>query len=271
VGPRKERSAGTKVPHCVMQSWVRNRSIKELKVLMSVKGLSWSGLERTDIDNLIIENFPNIEEATEVLSGVPDQETLIRLQRTLSEDRHSVNFTSYQTSDEHKSRISTRPSRMNIPRELWFKHPNYPKQHQMPTYHVHFREEMQSVLSHLLSWYQNTSTRDFTKAYRYFHGSMEGLHGHVQIEEGYFFPKLQSAHPDFDLRFLYQDHQVLHQAEANLKEKLEMVSKKLRQGKDADVTNQEKLSVLRLAVEFDEILINHLGEEEEIVVPLCLM
>jgi hypothetical protein len=254
-----------------MQSWIHSRSIKELKVLMSVKGLSWSGLERKDIDNLIIEHYPNIEEAADVLSGLLDEETLNKLRRILSEDRHSVNFTSYQTSDEHKSRISTRPARMNIPREVWFKHPKYPKRHQMPTYHVHFREEMQFVLSLLLSWYQNSSSRDFTRAFHQFHGSMEGLHGHVQIEESYFFPQLQSSHPDFDLRFLYQDHQVLHQAEANLKEQLEKISKKLRKGDESIVTNQEKLSVLRVAVEFDEVLINHLGEEEEIVVPLCLL
>jgi hypothetical protein len=250
-----------------MEAWVGNLTIKELKILMSWKGITWTGFERRDIEGLLLQSYSTIEEAKDVLSGADNEKFLSKLEQLLLEDRHVINYRSYQTSEEHQSRISTRPQRMNIDRERWFKHPNYSSRQQMPPYHVHFREEMQFVLSLLISWFRNLTTRDLNKAYRVFCDSMEGLHGHVQIEERYFFPQLQSSHPDFDLTFLYQDHQRLHSAEENLKRNFE----KFASIQEQVMTNQDKLSLLRLAVEFDEMLINHLGEEEEIVVPLCLL
>jgi hypothetical protein len=250
-----------------METWVGGRTVKELKTLMTAKGLSWTGLERRNIEDMIAQSFSTVEEANDALLSAVDEEMLKKLGEILSQDRHVVDYRSYETSEEHRLRISTRPSRMNIDREDWFKHPNYSSRPQMPPYHVHFREEMQLVLSLLLSWFQNSSSQTFNKAFRVFRDSMEGLHGHVRIEERAFFPQIQAAHPAFDLGFLYQDHQILHNAEDNLKRKFEKVAK----SQENPVTPQEQLSLLRLALEFDELLINHLGEEEEIVVPLCLL
>lgn len=277
-----------------MENWCQNLTIKQLIKLLEIKNITLQrGLERNEIEQIIIENILNLEEAESLLSfSLLSDEVNNKLQSILSQNRHILNFTIYETCSEHKNRISQRPIRMNIPRNDWFNHPNFRRKPQMPSYHVHFREEMQSVLNLLYAWYQNNQNEEygikkFQQAYNLFQNSMEGLHFHVQIEENSFFPELQSKNPDFDLSFLYKDHEYLHQAEDNLLKKFQLIKRKLELNKgkknnnnngdnnnnnsnSTTVTIQDKSELLALAVTYDEVLINHLGEEEEIVVPLCL-
>ena len=67
---------------------------------------------------------------------------------------------------------------------------------------------------------------------------------------------------DIDISFLYEDHIVLSRLELKLEAMLE------RAKLDADVG--VKAQILRAAMDLDRVLMTHLGEEEEIVVPLTL-
>ena len=276
-----------------MNTWCESFTLKQLIKLLELKNLPIQrGLERNEIEELLYNNIENKNEADNLLLNILSEEVLQQLQNILSQNRHVINFQHYQTCEEHKNRILQRPSRMNIPRNEWFNHPNFRKRPQMPSYHVHFREEMQSVLNILYALYQHNNNQEyeikkFQQAYSIFQSSMETLHFHVQIEEGSFFPELQSKNRDFDLSFLYKDHQYLHETEDNLIRKFQSIKRKIdlnTKGKKKNTENdnnqtlppspiisiQDKSELLVLAIKFDEVLINHLGEEEEIVVPLCL-
>lgn len=276
-----------------MENWCSSLSLKELLKLLKIKNLSINNkLERNEIEEVIINNISNINEANNLLKLYLTNDIINKLNHILLQNRHIINFIFYETSEEHKRRLEERPIRMNIIRNEWFNHPNYRKRSQMPSYHVHFREEMQLVLNNLYECYQNNENeeyeiKNFLKAYSIFQNSMEGLHFHVQIEERSFFPDLQRKNPDFDLSFLYKDHEHLHEAEDNLKNKFQLIERKIKSSKgkkrnnnddnDNDNNNNDKIlsiedksEILLLALKFDEVLINHLGEEEEIVVPLCL-
>jgi len=67
---------------------------------------------------------------------------------------------------------------------------------------------------------------------------------------------------DIDLSFLYEDHIALSRLEQKLEAMLEQAKP------DADVG--VKARILRAVMELDSMLMTHLGEEEEIVVPLTL-
>ncbi|KAG1672127.1 hypothetical protein FOA52_001715 [Chlamydomonas sp. UWO 241] len=76
----------------------------------------------------------------------------------------------------------------------------------------------------------------------------------------------QVAHPEQDLGFLYEDHQVLHQLEEGLTGAMEaLLRDKGEPGQGA------KVALVRAALQMDSALITHLGEEEEVVVPLTLL
>ena len=100
---------------------------------------------------------------------------------------------------------------------------------------------------------------------------METLSFHVQIEENHFFPACQEAYPMINLQSLFDDHEKLHEKESNLHSEFHE-SLALLNDTGADVTKLVT-SLVKLgssALAFDDVLMNHLGEEEEIVVPICL-
>jgi hypothetical protein len=238
--------------------------------------------------------------------GVEVEALIAELQRRVANgaQRRAQSYTHYVPSLEHVQRRKMWPKEFQIPREQWFTHPNYPKQKQMPTYHVHFREEMFLVLRHTLKGLQlimemqlasksqeerksamKMITTQLTTAGQVFAHSMETLSFHVRLEEGHYFPALQKAvGSSVDLSFLYHDHKELHLAEEKVHEQLRRT-----EGVLAHVQNQppphaheqmqsddyEKLLLAMLsfafaATAFDDALLNHLGEEEELVVPISL-
>ena len=147
----------------------------------------------------------------------------------------------------------------------------------MAPFHVHFRQEMQQSIRYLhhclVSLSEKRTSRAATsasQAYGAFRGCMLGLNGHVGIEEYAVFPQFQKKFPSVDIRFLYQDHQKLHDKEAKTKTTLKMVSDSLKENAGEEVSSDIVLDALQELLDFDKDLMAHLGEEEEFIVPMTL-
>eukprot|EP00977_Amphora_coffeiformis_P021556 scaffold9477_cov197-Amphora_coffeaeformis.AAC.6 len=208
----------------------------------------------------------------------------------LAQDRHVLNFEHYQPSAAHHERLAAlaqvAPELYDnpdiTPRAKWFAHPLYRRNSQMPPFHVHFREEMQQVVACL--WQalsasqqqqqQRNGNDHLRRAFQIFQGSMRGLHGHVSIEEYACFPVYQQTFPQVNLAFLVDDHKELHRAEQHVAQTLRKyagptTSTTTSSGTDDD-DDDLLYAALEVVLDFDEQLMAHLGEEEEIVVPLSL-
>lgn len=205
-----------------------------------------------------------------------------RLQRVLAQNRRALNFVHYNVSESHKRRMQDLAEKVPelynnpdiTPRSKWFQHPRFSENSQMPPYHIHFRQEIQSVLNRLYEAYLTEEPRhqkqSLSAAYRLFSGSMSGLNGHVSIEEYACFPIYQEEFPNVEIRFLYEDHTHLKESEAKLLQELEYLSSDACD-KESSVSSKAKI-LARIAnmLDFDDQLMAHLGEEEEIVVPMSL-
>jgi hypothetical protein len=191
------------------------------------------------------------------------------------------------------------------PRSKWFSHANYGRNSQMPPYHVHFREELQQVISYLYQAYQQQQqqqeesaplppptnkklVQSLKRVSALFQGSMRGLQGHVSIEEYMCFPKYASTFPTVNIRFLYDDHEELHKAEHDVQVQLSKLvetfshspppQRKSSSSSSVDDDDDESrlqhvlllTTTLQSVLDFDDLLLAHLGEEEEIVVPMSL-
>lgn len=70
-------------------------------------------------------------------------------------------------------------------------------------------------------------------------------------------------YPGLDVEFLYNDHKHLLALESK-------VVAQLRRATGAPDDSDVICAALEAAVKFDQEFVNHLGEEEEFIVPLCL-
>lgn len=87
-----------------------------------------------------------------------------QVEDVLKQDRSVVDFRHYTPSPEHVERMKS--LKCNFPdlygnpsvssRRQWFNHPNWYNTPQMPTFHVHFREEMQAVVRNLYEAYESS-------------------------------------------------------------------------------------------------------------------
>ena len=162
-------------------------------------------VERSDLENLVESYYESSNEAQSILT------TITNLQRVLSQDRNKLNFEEYTVSDRHKQRLEElakiAPELYDnptiTPRSTWFNHPKYYDNSQMPPFHVHFRQEIQTTLQYLYQALNNSGERssdvqkllNIQSAQRYFNGCMRGLNGHVSIEEYACFPLYQKIFP----------------------------------------------------------------------------
>lgn len=207
----------------------------------------------------------------------------------LKQQRNLVNFKDYTVTEEHQNRMkelaNTFPEVFDNPsstdRSKWFNHPKYAMNIQMPQFHVHFRQEMQNVLGYLAKAHQVISSKngkedpqDYVRlAYRMFRGSMQGLHGHVHIEERAYIPIFQNLYHHIDFQFLYDDHEDLHETESKLLSALNHLATSTgpsHNDNNGTRFEEELVGAIQLAMKFDQELMTHLGEEEEIIVPLSL-
>jgi hemerythrin-like domain-containing protein len=192
----------------------------------------------------------------------------VQLERVLAQDRSALIFTEYEASAQHKARVDGLGS-LQVRREEWLSHSGWGKRHQMPTYHIHFRQEMQDVLHLLSEFYASTKrdTRLADEADSRFVRFQSGLHGHVRLEETYYFPNLKAKYPRIDLSFLYADHARLHEFEREVLRGFKGLQTIAEYG---SIEREDKADMIRKVLTFDQCLVNHLGEEEDIVVPLTL-
>lgn len=209
------------------------------------------------------------------------------LRRRMAQSRREANFTSYLTSSSFQARKEKWPAKMkasSLRRENWWMHPDYHKYPQMPEFHIHFRVEMGNMLAAIYDAYsfhkegsRNKRERRMNLALNIFEGSMSTLSFHVSIEERRVFPMMQHQVNDdgLDLSFLYDDHKNLHMAEERLMKSLKRCLAECVKGKETeayDAAVEGSLhAVITHALEFDTIFLNHLGEEEEVVVPITLL
>lgn len=212
-------------------------------------------------------------------------DSIALLKEILAQDRSVMNFEHYAVSDEHRKRMAhlnqSAPCLYDnpeiTPRSIWFQHPRWFQNSQMPPFHIHYRQEMQNVLRFLLKAYESSDTTHVVKAVRnaklHFDSSMRGLHGHVRIEEYACFPLYEQEYPEISIRFLYQDHMELHKAENAVREVLEnfLVEEKTDEPLLSEHSQKPPLvRAIETTLDFDAKLMAHLGEEEEIVVPMSL-
>lgn len=208
-----------------------------------------------------------------------EQEMLARI----AQNRNVRSFEDYEPSQVFLDRQAKWPEKYKIPRSTWWDYPNYYNQPMMPEFHVHFRTEAKSTLQAMYDSYRAFLDGDVKRrnqkmllASRTFEGSMSVLQMHVAIEERRVFPSMQRAVKDVDMSFLYDDHQHLHEEEAALTESLSAITSSFE--KCGDEGEAEKAAFSRLferlfenALKFDTTFMNHLGEEEELVVPVALL
>jgi hypothetical protein len=216
------------------------------------------------------------------------EEVLMQLKQILGQDRGVVNYTHYNPSAEHLERMKKfteiKPHMFDnpkvTPRHAWFTNPAYRRSQQMPDYHVHFREEMQEAARSLYEAYATTTPsqqhRAIRQAHGYLQGCLSGLHGHVGIEEHSVFPKMQRQNPDIDLEFLFRDHGRLDRTEKQVMKELKQLlmnsdtASKKNRSNGLVLPREDIVAVLRSVLNFDTLLMTHLGEEEDVVVPITL-
>ena len=278
----------------VAESWISKLNIGEMKEMVRGMPEAKSCLEKADLRNLVASKFQSLEDykAKQGMDGSSAASASTRLatlktkiQSVLSQDRGVLNFEQYTPGKDHRERIKklakVAPELYDnpsiTPRSKWFQHPRYRQNSQMPPYHIHFRQEMQEVLRCLYQAYvaSDSSSRrqELRRASSIFHGSMRGLNGHVSIEEYACFPTYKSLHPHADIQFLYTDHEDLHQAETKFSNALTGLLEApppQQQQQQQSFSRDQLLNVLEGFLEFDDHLMSHLGEEEEIVVPMSL-
>eukprot|EP00980_Cylindrotheca_fusiformis_P015351 scaffold4304_cov71-Cylindrotheca_fusiformis.AAC.4 len=202
-----------------------------------------------------------------------------RLDTILQQNRHVLNFEHYTVSKEHMERMKElaqlAPELYDnpeiTPRSTWFDHVRFNENSQMPPFHVHYRTELQHIIHCIYKAYnENDDDNDdkqkkqLSRAFRSFSGCMRGLNGHVSIEEYACFPVYQDCYPKVNIRFLYEDHKSLKKAEHKAMNKLGTLVQQ------DSVTKEDILECLQHMMDFDDHLMGHLGEEEEIVVPMSL-
>jgi hypothetical protein len=275
-------------------NWAKQLKVQQLKQLLRARSIKEERgcVERSELEALAVANYGSLEEAQTILAQqeyptkkkdqLPNNATMEELKRVLGEDRGVMNYTNYVPSQQHLERMMqfkmTVPTVFDnptlTPRSKWFTHKNWSKSAQMPPYHIHFREELQEAIRALYECYSaklaKAQARSAQRAKSVFVGSMSGLGGHVSIEERHLFPQFQRTFSNIDISFLYNDHKHLHREESAAKKKLEDLTRAIAAADGILVPREDILPALNSLLAFDAELMAHLGEEEEIVVPMTL-
>ena len=249
------------------------------------------------------------KKSTERSTNSIDELLLIQqIEHVLEQDRSVLDFRHYTPTSEHTERMKILkrdlPELYDNPalssRSQWFDHPKWYATPQMPTFHIHFREEMQTVIRSLNDAY--ISSRDgltiqtvlaIQDAASNFASCMKNLNGHVYLEEKNLFPrcakllavpyrsvinkqeieqnesdKLQRQQPNGNeaIEFLFRDHKQLHKMETKISTQFEGFT-----SGEIELSRNDIISIMQTTLDFDTLLMVHLGEEEEIVVPISLL
>jgi len=192
--------------------------------------------------------------------------TYIQLQAILSDKRRGQEiYEDYSTSSEHISFISNLPPELQLPRNEWIKHDHWDVTPLMTSFHVKFRISLQQIIRALVSAYIGTHGTDVPRAAQN-EFSLE-LEKHAHLEEQNIFPVLEELFPK--ARGMREALQTAH---IEL-EKSETAINNMFSEIDDDKCYKGSLALRKLItamVNYDTQLMQHLGEEEEIVVPMGL-
>jgi len=254
----------------VANNWIKELKVSQLKMVLGAKAIGCT--EKGELEALVVESNMTHEE---VLLKVNQSNTMEHLKRILGEDRGVVLFSNYTPSRQHMDRMEHLQRQLPrmfdnpdlTPRTKWLSHRNWHRHPQMPPYHVHFRQEMQDAMRFLHQAHAERSALAARQALRMFQGCMRGLNGHVSIEEYAVFPQFQERYPNVDMKFLYEDHQHLHQAEEITKKALSQLVVQFEAG---DASPENTIYAIDALLIFDQQLMAHLAEEEEFIVPMTL-
>merc|ERR1712023_286215 len=132
---------------------------------------------------------------------------------------------------------------------------------------------MQRVLKALHDAYENGATKSrIQQVLKYAKGHCQGLKGHVGIEEHHVFPSYCASNPDIDFSILYEAHEDLHAKQNAMMNALGKSALDRLCGDDDAVIGADTIcAILESAIDYDEELMSHLGEEEEIITPMELI
>ena len=180
--------------------------------------------------------------------------------------------------DTFKVRTTDMPDEMRLlledyPREAWDEHPGFKdKTRQWLSAHRGFEFLVGRVTESAEIYLdQNEEGEAFARLLSYYGGILVGnLHGHHTWEDRHYFPELSAADPRFDagLELLEQDHADLDQV---LDQFVEVSNRtiKLMQLDEAQA-REEAAKVREAGVVIGKFLDRHLGDEEDLAVPIIL-
>ena len=160
-----------------------------------------------------------------------------------------------------KRETSSAPSRdpLTLPREQWREHPNYPEQVLLMGSHENFRQVGRLLIEAAGSdgaepLYGPTAIR------RLFEGLIGAMRNHEHYEEAKLYPYLTHRY-GADLTSLRAGHERLHVAADAVRAALERCRER------AAAAAEDLRRTLR---EHQEVLVEHLREEEDVVIPMLL-
>jgi len=175
-------------------------------------------------------------------------------------------------------RTTAMPAEMQIllgdyPRDSWESHAGFKdKTRQWLGAHQMFRRISATVrkdTEHYLDG--KKGPQEFISKLSYRGGTLvNNLHGHHFWEDNSYFPELFSAEPRLKdgLDILEKDHEVLHQVLDDFTNKANRVIKRIQL--DNKHARDESGSLHTVATTIETLLQRHLGDEEELAVPIIL-
>jgi hypothetical protein len=210
------------------------------------------------------------------LNDILDQPSMDLLNNVLAQKRQEEIFYGFVPSPMHQARMAKLPLELRIPRESWVDHGHWSLNKQMTAYHVPIRWKMQQVIAQLVACYHSNDAiaidfgrsrpameEQLADANRVFSLCMMVLSGHVVKEEGGTFPSLGHFFPHVDMSDMYDTHRELEDADEKVKSLFVEV--------EQNISHDLVAKLIQEVVHFDALLNQHLGEEEELVVPMSLL
>ncbi len=159
------------------------------------------------------------------------------------------------------------------PREVWDTHANLT---QLSRFwldrHLMFRKMQSTLIADTETWLGGSMADEawMARLYRIANMQLSELHGHHHIEDDHYFPRLRRLDHRLERGFdlLDADH---HTLEAGLTDMAAAANAVFRSADGGPVTTRDAAEVLHASLErFNRFLDRHLGDEEEIVVPVLL-
>ena len=180
--------------------------------------------------------------------------------------------------DSFELRDHGMPSEMQIlldayPRDTWEAHPGFKEQtmHWLGA-HQMFRKLGRIVRTETEMYLDNARSPDEFAARLAYYGDLlvRNLHGHHGWEDHNYFPELAAADPRFEagLEILEKDHQELDIVLESFSKSANRVIRLAES--EPDPARKEAGDLHKISESIEAFLMRHLGDEEELAVPIIL-